>query len=155
DAAWYLRRSLGHNATQCHGDDCPAIFATDRGTLAVQGRAVDKTLPMVRKWWRFHWICCGRLSVRLDGEQVRTFFDSFQDEAFRLETLPVYKVAGEQEELQAFLETGHLDFQEDDEWYVRVRHFRETGRWIGRVHVITQPLTEYLRFEFACYPYNV
>ena len=34
---------------------------------------------------------------------------------------------------------------------MRVRHFRQTGRWIGRVHVISRPLTDYLRYEFAVY----
>jgi hypothetical protein len=34
---------------------------------------------------------------------------------------------------------------------MRVRHFRHTGRWIGRVHVINRPLTDYLCYEFAVY----
>ncbi len=40
-------------------------------------------------------------------------------------------------------------------WLVRVRHFRHTGGWIGRVHVISRPLTDYLRYEFAVYCRNV
>src|SRR5262249_53089561 len=31
----------------------------------------------------------------------------------------------------------------------------QTGRWIGRVHVIRRPLTDYLRYEFAVYQYTV
>lgn len=38
---------------------------------------------------------------------------------------------------------------------MRVRHFRRTGRWIGRVHILTRPLTEYLRYEFAVYRHTV
>ncbi len=29
----------------CNGDDCPAAFLTDRGTLAIQGDIVDKQTP--------------------------------------------------------------------------------------------------------------
>ncbi|WP_187369578.1 DUF6879 family protein [Fodinicola acaciae] len=38
---------------------------------------------------------------------------------------------------------------------VRVRGYRQSGKWIGRVHVIRRPLTDYLRFELAAYRYNV
>jgi uncharacterized protein DUF6879 len=93
--------------------------------------------------------------VRLDGEAWRTFFDSFQREAFRLETLPAYSMASEQAEYDGFLATGELHIPEDDSWLVRVRHFRRTGRWIGRVHIITRPLTDYLRYEFAVYRHTV
>jgi hypothetical protein len=40
-------------------------------------------------------------------------------------------------------------------WLVRVRHFRDTGRWIGRVHLISRPLSDYLRYEFAVYSHTV
>jgi hypothetical protein len=89
--------------------------------------------------------------VRLDSNGWRTFFDSYQREAFRLETLPFYGVCSEQAEYEKFLATGELDIPNNDPWLVRVRHFRQTGRWIGRVHVISRPLTDYLRYEFAVY----
>jgi hypothetical protein len=93
--------------------------------------------------------------VRLDGEAWGTFFDSYQREAFRLETLTAYKMASEQAEYETFLASGELHIPEDDSWLMRVRHFRATGRWVGRVHVITRPLTNYLRYEFAVYRYTV
>jgi hypothetical protein len=89
--------------------------------------------------------------VRLAGEAWRAFFDSFQREAFRLETHPVYDMASEQEEYEQFLTTGELHIPDDDPWLVRVRQFRASGRWIGRVHVLRQPLNDYLRYEFAVY----
>ncbi len=89
--------------------------------------------------------------MRLENDDWRTFFDSYQREAFRLETLPFYGVGGEQAEYEKFLATGMLHIPDDDPWLVRVRHFRHTGRWIGRVHVIRRPLTDYLRYEFAVY----
>ncbi len=93
--------------------------------------------------------------MRLDGDRWRQFFDSFTRDAFRLETLSAYSVGSEKGEYENFLTTGHLDIPDDDPWLTRVRHFRETGRSIGRVHVITKPLTDYLRYEFEVYRYTV
>jgi len=85
----------------------------------------------------------------LDGDAWRDFFDSFEQDAFRLETLPVYRVEGESDDFERYLATGDPGISEDEPWFDRVRNYRESGRWIGRVHVITRPLTDYLRFEFA------
>lgn len=91
----------------------------------------------------------------MDGDAWRTFFDSYRQNAFRLETLPSYAVSSEQAEYESFLADGELRIPEGDPWLVRVRNFRRTGRWIGRVHVITWPLTDYLRYEFAVYQHTV
>lgn len=93
--------------------------------------------------------------MRLENDRWRAFFDSYKQEAFRLETLSSYKVGSEQAEYKTFLATGQLDIPDDDPWLVRVRHFRHTGRWIGRVHVISRPLTDYLRYEFVVYRHTV
>jgi hypothetical protein len=93
--------------------------------------------------------------VRLAGEAWRVFFDSFQREAFRLETHPVYDMTSEREEYEQFLATGELRIPNDDPWLVRVRQFRASGRWIGRVHVLRRPLSDYLRYEFAVYRHTV
>ncbi|MFJ9028593.1 DUF6879 family protein [Streptomyces sp. NPDC102274] len=93
--------------------------------------------------------------MHLDGDQWTTFFGSFEREAFRLETLPVYSVEGEEDEFETFRATGKLELPEDDPWLVKVRSFRDSGRRIRRVHVVTRPLSDYLRYEFAAYRYNV
>lgn len=93
--------------------------------------------------------------MRLEAEAWRDFFDSYKHDAFRLETLPSYGVTSEDAELQGFLATGQLDIPDDDPWLVRIRRFQVTGRWVGRVHVLRQPLTDYLRYEFAIYDYTV
>jgi hypothetical protein len=67
----------------------------------------------------------------------------------------VYKVGSERTEYEAFLATGSLSIPDDDPWLTRVRHFRRTGRWIGRVHTVRIPLTDYLRYEFAVYRHTV
>ena len=89
--------------------------------------------------------------MRLEGDDWRTFFDSYRQRAFRLETLSSYTMANEQAEYATFLATGERDIPDDDSWLARVRHFRQTGRWIGRVHVLRRPLTDYLKYEFAVY----
>jgi hypothetical protein len=93
--------------------------------------------------------------VRLAGDQWRTFFVAFKQSAFRLETLPAYDMTSEQEEYERFLAAGELHVPDDDSWLVRVRHFRATGRWVGRVHVLRRPLTDYLHYEFAVYRHTV
>ena len=93
--------------------------------------------------------------MRLEDEAWRRFFDSYEREAFRLETLPSFRVASEDAELRGFLESGQLGMPDDDQWLVRVRHFRATGRWVGRVHVLRRPLSDYLRYEFAVYAHTV
>lgn len=93
--------------------------------------------------------------MRLDSYAWREFFDSFTKEAFRLETLPEYKVDSEQGEYEIFLKTGELNIPYDDVWLTRVRHFRSTGRIVRRVHIIDRPLTDYLRYEFAVYRFTV
>jgi len=91
----------------------------------------------------------------LDGEQWRSFFNAFQRTAFRLETYPEYDITSEHEEYEQFLSSGSLHIPDDDQWLTRLRYFRATGRWVGRVHVLRRPLTEYLRYEFAVYRHTV
>jgi len=91
----------------------------------------------------------------LDGNAWREFFDAYEREAFRLETLSRYTMEEEEEDFRKFLQTGEVYIPDDDTWFVRVRRFRETGRWIGRVHVVERPLTDYLRYELMAYKFNV
>jgi hypothetical protein len=93
--------------------------------------------------------------VRLEGDDWRTFFDAHEREAFRLETRQSYGVKSEQDEYEHFLSTGQLDIPDTDQWLTRLRNFRRTGRWVGRVHVLSRPLTDYLRYEFAVYGFTV
>jgi hypothetical protein len=83
-------------------------------------------------------------------------WEDFRRSAWRLETLPVYKVGPEEGDVERFLATGEVsDEREPGDWYDKIRRWRVEGRMIGRVHTITPPLGDYLRYEFACYPQNV
>lgn len=96
--------------------------------------------------------------MRLEGEAWRQFFDAFEEVAFRLETLPVYGVASEDEEFRRFLAGEPRPDEElaDSPWLHRVRKFTESGRYVQRVHVVTPPLSDYLRYEMQWgYDFNI
>lgn len=88
----------------------------------------------------------------LDGESWQARFQGFTREAWRLETLPQYRMPQEVEELQAFREGVRIDPQTvANEYTDRLRRQVAEGRVQGRVHIVTRPLSEYLRFEFSQY----
>jgi hypothetical protein len=77
---------------------------------------------------------------------------------FRLETLQSYRGSGEDAWPAAFRrgEPAPPHDVEQDEWETILRRHRDAGHLMQRVHVIVQPLTDYLRFELAwMYALNV
>lgn len=88
----------------------------------------------------------------LDGDAWRSRFDCFTVEAWRLETLPQYLMPQEEEEFQAFKAGARIDPRTvANEYTDRLRRQVAEGRSQGRVHVLTRPLSHYLRFEFSQY----
>ncbi|BAJ32364.1 hypothetical protein KSE_66050 [Kitasatospora setae KM-6054] len=75
--------------------------------------------------------------------------------AWRLETRPVYTMPQEAEAIRRFQEGRPVTAADTAAWTERLQGYRSTGRTVGRVHVVTRPLTDYLRFEFAHYWHNV
>ncbi|WP_431868856.1 DUF6879 family protein [Nocardiopsis eucommiae] len=81
-----------------------------------------------------------------EGEFDR-FFEECRYTAFRLETLQVYDVGYEEEAFRRFLADGErISTASHREWTRIVG----SGRRFRRVHVVTEPLTDYLRFESVC-----
>lgn len=74
-------------------------------------------------------------------------FDTFEREAFRLEMLDDYSKSGSVDAYQSFLagEAQSEDYNAD--WVEEVRSLTAAGKRIYRVHVLSRPLTPYLRFE--------
>lgn len=91
----------------------------------------------------------------LVGEEWQTFFDSMEREAFRLETLPVYRVPQEGEMIRRFLAGHPVTAADTEAWTERLKRLVSEGKTVSRVHVIRRPLTNYLRFEFEHYRHNV
>ncbi len=88
----------------------------------------------------------------LDGEAWQARFRDFQTEAWRLETLPAYNVPQEQEEIRAFLTGERIDPHAHSNEYTKdLKRVRREGKSKGRVHIVTRPLSEYLRYEFMYY----
>lgn len=88
----------------------------------------------------------------LDGETWTAMVRGFKREAWRLETLPVYRVPAEEEDIRDFLGGRRIDPQNYSSAYTDgLRKIRDEGRSKGRVHILRRPLTDYLRFEFMYY----
>ncbi|MFJ3928028.1 DUF6879 family protein [Streptomyces sp. NPDC090022] len=88
----------------------------------------------------------------LDGDAWQAKFRDFQQEAWRLETLPQYLMPQEAEEFAAFKAGARIDPESvSNEYTDRLARQVTEGRSQGRVHIVTRPLSDYLRFEFSQY----
>ncbi|WP_371517813.1 DUF6879 family protein [Kitasatospora sp. NBC_01300] len=78
------------------------------------------------------------------------WLDTFEVEAFRLETLDDYSQSGGVEAYQAFL-AGEIQPESfrTAAWVKTVGDAVQAGRRMYRVHVLSRPLTSYLRFELG------
>lgn len=91
-----------------------------------------------------------------DPEFMRHFSD-FRRTAYRLETLQFYDVSYERAEFDRFLSGEPRGvFPGIDEWGALVRSGVREGKEFQRVHLVTEPLSDYVRFECAwAYRHNV
>ncbi|MCI2424019.1 hypothetical protein MOQ72_42130 [Saccharopolyspora sp. K220] len=83
----------------------------------------------------------------VSGAQFDELFRTFQHTAFRLETQGVYREPVEEEPLRRFLNGEPPDDSWLAPWTDNVRAATREGRRFRRVRVLTDPLTDYLRFE--------
>ncbi|UOE22145.1 hypothetical protein NI17_019060 [Thermobifida halotolerans] len=80
----------------------------------------------------------------------------FHTSVFRLETLDAYVAGNEREPYRRFLAGLPQDLGWRRPWQRLVRDIRTSGRGIGRVHIVPDELTDYLKFELTCaYPSSV
>jgi hypothetical protein len=87
---------------------------------------------------------------------TRDFTSLFQVRAFRLLTLDFYDAENEHGPYADFLAGNDVDPSWRRRWQGRVREICESGRTIGRVHAISEPPGDYIRFCLLHgYPYNV
>jgi hypothetical protein len=79
------------------------------------------------------------------------WLQNFKHSAFRLETRPIYQVPQEAEWFAEWQRSGELPklTPDNDSWLKLVAKSNGSRRAIQRVHLVTPPLTDYLRFEFA------
>jgi hypothetical protein len=77
-------------------------------------------------------------------------FGRFDHTCFRLETLQRYEEPGEADALRSFLAGQEpVIYPEKTAWLAVVRAAVAAGKVMRRVHVVSEPLTDYLRFEVA------
>jgi hypothetical protein len=73
---------------------------------------------------------------------------------FRLETLQRYDVEYERDALAAFLRGEPIDTA-SGAWQTMIRDHVAAGRELMRVHVLEEPLSDYVRYELHAYAPNV
>lgn len=77
-------------------------------------------------------------------DEFDRFFEECRYTAFRLETLQVYDVGYEEEAFRRFLSDGEVATSTSHREWARIVG---SGRRFQRVHIVIEPLTDYLRFE--------
>jgi hypothetical protein len=92
----------------------------------------------------------------LSPEEFGALFDRFEVEAFRLETLPVYLVDEETEQIAAWRACRPRPERSvrTDPWLRRIALTAAAGRSWRRVHVVRLPLSEYVTWELIGYGEN-
>lgn len=94
---------------------------------------------------------------RMTPRDFNYLFDRFEVEAFRLETLPVYLVAEEQQWFARFLDGTIPPLTEIPffaEWHDSLRAARDEHRHVRRVRILDEPPTDYQRFEMWAGQFN-
>jgi hypothetical protein len=83
-------------------------------------------------------------------EELGRLLDGFEHTAYRLELLPAYDEASEAAALASFIAGREPDIYPGRRgWLERVRSAREAGKVMQRVHVVAEPLSDYLRYEIG------
>lgn len=145
--------NLQRIAGECKGDDCPTLYETDRGTIIVQGERVEEQSLRLADDEAAVEIPSSLLrragSQSLSRQQVNVILNEAHTSIFRLESLPAYGVPHEQEEFQRFLDGGEFDPADCSDWIQTIEAATSRGAVMQRVHILTTPLTDYLRYECA------
>jgi len=93
----------------------------------------------------------------VDSPAFDELFASFKHTAYRLETLQVYDVSYEIEPYRAFLAGRPRPHDASkNAWTAMLAASAASGKIVQRVHLVNEPLTDYLRYELEwSYPPNV
>jgi len=92
---------------------------------------------------------------RLTGDAWSRALRDFQRSAWRWETQGVYREPEEQEPFRQFLAGHEPDLSFMHGWWATVEANVQAGKRYGRIRVLTEPLTDYLRFELSFTQQNV
>ncbi|MEU8538519.1 DUF6879 family protein [Streptomyces sp. NPDC048717] len=87
--------------------------------------------------------------MSISPAEFENLFSSFRREAFRLETLDDYSGSSDPEMIRAFLAGEPQPDHYNQEWADEVAGNIGAGKRMYRVHIISRPMTDYLRFELG------
>ncbi len=85
----------------------------------------------------------------LDGEEWQSYFRTFKRSAWRLEVQPTYTMPAEAASVARFLRGDPKPVEHNAAWHVTVREAAAAGKTFGRVRVVREPLTDYIRYQSA------
>jgi len=153
---------------------CPTVYETDRGTFVVQGdRLTDSgartglanmlpgedavEVPRATLLGAARTAHGRSRVVAPDSEEFDRLFQTFERTAFRLEALDRYAVPIEDEPVRRFLAGEPVDTDWLTPYLTLVQRAAAAGKRLQRVRVVSEPPTDndYLRYEFAYYPYSI
>ncbi|MGH4015555.1 MAG: DUF6879 family protein [Pseudonocardiaceae bacterium] len=136
--------------------DCPKVYGPlDDGNLAVRGDKPDATLLTELNLPDHEGVVLVPPSLLLDVCEVLTLdqlgefvADHHHHDLFRLETLPFYNAASDDDDFRRYLR-GDPDptAQAKRPWLDRIRADVTARRAWRRVHAVTHPLPDYVRYE--------
>ncbi|MBW4718836.1 DUF6879 family protein [Saccharothrix obliqua] len=90
----------------------------------------------------------GARYLSLDDPDFNRHFTEFEFTAYRLESLQRYDVTYERDEFRRFLAgESRGEFPGIGAWVRTVREAVNAGKRVHRVHVVQEPLSDYVRFE--------
>lgn len=90
-------------------------------------------------------------------EDLGALFRTFEQSAWRLEARDTYAIPGEDKDFDDFLAGRAVQPRtpENSAWLRGVADSVRSGKYMGRVRIVGHPITDYTRFEFACYHENI
>ncbi|HKC76289.1 MAG TPA: hypothetical protein VKF37_19120 [Chloroflexota bacterium] len=92
------------------------------------------------------------------AEERNRLLAACKREAVHLELRDVYAVQNEAERFALFLATGRYhgaDAVDRQHWLDLIRSVTQAGKRIRRARIVSEPVTDYIRFEWAGAEYNV
>lgn len=88
----------------------------------------------------------------ISGEERDMFFTTFECAALHLEMRDVYAVEDEAQRFASFLEKGYRDHDAEAEerrpWMTLIRNATAAGKVFKRVRIVSEPVTDYIRYEW-------
>ena len=91
-------------------------------------------------------------------EERNRLLDGCESEAVHLELRDSYAIHAEAKRFATFMTTGRYtgaDAPDRRQWLDRIRAMTRAGKRVRRVRVVSEPVTDYIRFEWAGTTYSV